>query len=49
MLPVESFLGQPATLHCPLNPVVGIKQLYWMTPLGDKISADLVTSAGYVF
>ena len=48
-MPVGAFLGQPASLRCPLSPAVGVKQLYWMTPLGDKISADSVTTAGYIF
>jgi len=44
---IGAFLGQPANLQCPLDPVVGVRQLYWMTPLGDRISPDMITSAGY--
>jgi len=47
--PVGAFLGQPAHLNCPLTPAAGVKMLYWMTPLGDRISADSVTNAGYIF
>ena len=46
---VGAFLGQPATLHCPVDPVGAVKQLYWITPLGDRISVDSITNSGYCF
>jgi len=44
---IRAFLGQSTALLCPIYPVVGIKQLYWSTPHGDRISADSITNAGY--